>query len=465
MPMPRPHQWLLCLATLALLPPDPAGAQECTCADALDSLTLAVERAYAGYELKVTPWTAPHLDVRVAELRAAAPSTTPRDCPALLDRYVDWFDDGHLRVTQLEPDAPPWLPPARGERVEPESVRELIAAGTASGAAGGLEGFWRSPHGTVGVVPDGDGWRAVVLDGADTSAAGLVIARLGARDERGVHRATFAREGHLVEHRASPVGPSLLYFPEEVWSRPGAAVPDEPFAPRFVVLDERTALLRFPSMLPQHHPTLVELLHDDALRSRPDWIVDLRGNAGGSDGTYMPLLPLLYTDTIHTAPGAIRASPAARAHYARFIDPQRPEDAPPWVRELLDAMEAQPTGMIPGGAWNLGYDSVVTMPRRVAIVVDGSNGSSAETFLLKAIQSGKVRTFGRRTAGVVDYLNPTPTQLCRGSGLVLWSPTSIRQRFLPLDAIDPHGLQPDERIPEEAEDWIAWVHARMHYRP
>lgn len=444
--------------TVSLSLAAPAAAQPCSCSETLDSLAAAIENSYSGYPVKLDAWTRPELARLRSELRDEARSASDRQCRRILSRYVAWFGDGHLRVTH-SPDGAVGRPILDGR--DPGELRRL--AGTSRGrAADGPRGVWRTPRGTLAVVPDSAGWVAVVIEVAPNGPPeGALVGRIGPRDGRGVYPLTFEREDHLQPHRASPIGDSLLLLAEEAWIRRGASGGGDPFAPSIRMLDGGTALLRLPSMLPQHHARLVELLRDQELLKRPDWIIDLRGNAGGSDGTYMPLLPFLFTDTIRTVAGSIRASDAARGHYARFVNPERPEDAPGWVRDLLAAMDTLHSGFVAGERWDLVYDSVTSVPRRVAMLIDGSNASSAETFLLKAIQSGKVRTFGRRTAGVVDFLNPAAIRICRGGGVLLWAPTSLRQRLLPLDAIDPHGLAPDVTIPTDVEDWVGWVRGRM----
>jgi C-terminal processing protease CtpA/Prc len=183
-------------------------------------------------------------------------------------------------------------------------------------------------------------------------------------------------------------------------------------------------------------------------------VIDVRGNQGGGDNTYMPILPLLYTDTIATVAGSVLSSPANIAYYEQFLDPAG-VNSPAWVVEMLAAMRAQPGAQIALPSSTQAYSDVRPYPRAVAILMDGVAASSTETFLLKARQSSKVRLFGQPSAGIVDYLNPAHHPL--GCGIVLQAPTIRRSIRLPADAIDNIGIAPDVLLPWNEPDPVSAV--------
>ena len=120
---------------------------------------------------------------------------------------------------------------------------------------------------------------------------------------------------------------------------------------------------------------------------------------------------------------------------------------------------AAPAGsLIPFGENVTTLPELHAFPRRIAILVDGSNGSSAETFLLKAVQSEKVTVMGRPTRGNVDYLNPNLIAIgCPSDELRVSVPAIRRSLALPLDAINGRGLMPDVLIPEDVTNWALYA--------
>ncbi len=94
------------------------------------------------------------------------------------------------------------------------------------------------------------------------------------------------------------------------------------------------------------------------------------------------------------------------------------------------------------------------MPKSIGVLVDSSNGSTAEQFLLAAKQSKKVKLFGQTTAGVLDISNMYKTDSPSGAFTLHYSLTkSLR---IPHMAIDGVGIQPDYYIDEEIPIY-AWT--------
>jgi hypothetical protein len=88
---------------------------------------------------------------------------------------------------------------------------------------------------------------------------------------------------------------------------------------------------------------------------------------------------------------------------------------------------------------------VLEKPRRIAVLIDHSCGSSCEEFVLLARQSFKVKTFGRPTYGALDYSNLRPHDLPSGKRRLFYA--TSRSLRLPLFAVDPAGIAPDQFLP------------------
>lgn len=109
-------------------------------------------------------------------------------------------------------------------------------------------------------------------------------------------------------------------------------------------------------------------------------------------------------------------------------------------------------------------DSVYLNPKKVGIIINEENGSSAEQFLLAAKNSKKVTLFGNHnTAGVLDYSNAVFEEFPSGK-FKLTFPMPRSQR-LPEYPIDNIGITPDIIIPfpsteqlyDKLDDWVYFV--------
>jgi hypothetical protein len=100
-------------------------------------------------------------------------------------------------------------------------------------------------------------------------------------------------------------------------------------------------------------------------------------------------------------------------------------------------------------------DSVLPSPKRIAVLMDNV-GSTAEQFLLAARQSRKVTLFGyRNSAGVLDFANVVETVTPSGRFKIQWA--TSRSMRLPDDPVDPDGIPPDIRIPENVADPVKYA--------
>lgn len=446
--------------------------ESCGCVAQLDALSQATRINYAGYRDKAASSAdsaalARHtaaLARHTALVRARAARVMGADCQPVLDAYVGFFRDHHLRVRST-PGAS-WANARGSERPTiPESSLDPVRT---DGPEDALLGLWESTSGRTRLrilaapAPyDQHDRYGVILASADTSLArGDLYATFVLDPDRGVYHATWLLPGRQPqEWSAVVVDDSLLLTGFSGWHRiaadraGGRARPD-PLRPSYRSLAPGAALLTLPSMQVRYAAAVDSLVrhHGDELDRLDLLIIDVRGNQGGGDGTYVPLLPLLYTDTMVTAAGSVLSSPGNIAYYERFLDPEG-VNSPAWVVEMLEDMRARPGSQIPLPPARLAYDRVRPRPRSVAILMDAVGASSTETFLLKAVQSSKVRLFGQSTAGIVDYLNPAHHDL--GCGVSLQSPTIRRSLGLPVGGVDNRGIAPHVLLPWDARDPVS----------
>ena len=201
-----------------------------------------------------------------------------------------------------------------------------------------------------------------------------------------------------------------------------------------------------------------------------DLIVDIRGNGGGRDQSYQPLLELLYDH-----PGAVDGVEIrVSADNTAFVRNAIAGGGLDWLRPVADSMAVGNRDFVPFSFENepIRFDSVALRPRNAAVLIDGNVASSGEQFVLD-VQACSARTtiYGRdNTLGCLDFSNCMPVNL-PGSKITLSVPVTRSMR-LPDRGIDRTGIAPDVRItlplPEELTDnvdaWVRWVAEELKTR-
>jgi len=225
--------------------------------------------------------------------------------------------------------------------------------------------------------------------------------------------------------------------------------------PKLQILSSKTILLTLKSFWGSHRASLITLLQQNhsALASHPNWIIDVRGNGGGSDSTYETILAWLMPDERVSVSGVWLATPANLEGHKKVCAIISPVDAEceKFQNDAIARIRNAPMGtLVPqddGGG--ISFDRQKPLepqrPSRVAILIDGDCGSACESFLLDARQSFNVKLIGRRTFGELDYSNLRPFALPSGQRL-LWYATS-RSLRIPADPVDLAGIPPDIYLP------------------
>ena len=155
------------------------------------------------------------------------------------------------------------------------------------------------------------------------------------------------------------------------------------------------------------------------LMSHPHLIIDLRGNGGGADYSFYPLVPHIYTNPMKVAGEDFWASPENAEHLRVFLkESDFPEEYHKGMQDLIERMEAEPNTFVTGAPdQTIEIEDILDHPERIGILIDEKCASSTEEFLLMAAQSKKVTLIGSNTRGSLDYSNlrniELPSPLCQ----------------------------------------------------
>lgn len=257
------------------------------------------------------------------------------------------------------------------------------------------------------------------------------------------------RHGHLWVDDVDPKAQESSPAPENK---------EDSRRPQYKALTPSTALLKLPSFDNRYREGIIALLrqHRKSLQVRPYWIVDVRGNGGGSDSTYEPLLPWIMGNERVEVGAEWLVTPHNIAGQESVCSVMSPGDAEceAFMKRAVDVMRGAPTGsyVLQEGTAGVNYKSEdhpqPRRPLRVAVLIDGGCGSSCEEFLLAVKQSFSVKLVGRRSYGALDYSNLRPFGLPSGQRQ-LWYATS-RSKRLPHLPVDLAGIPPDVFLSEPA---------------
>jgi len=238
----------------------------------------------------------------------------------------------------------------------------------------------------------------------------------------------------------------------------GQAAPSK--APTLRLLSSQTVLLSLPSFHGNYSAAMQALLdtHREDLAARPNWILDVRRNGGGSDNTYAPLLQWISSGEIVRVGAEWLSTPANIAGQESVCALLAPGDAActAFAGQAVAQMRTVKAGEFapqqPGGTISyLRIDGQAPQrPARVAILIDRHCASSCEEFLLAARQSFHVKLIGRNSYGALDYSNLRLHAL--PSGLRHLQYATSRSARLPHLQVDLGGIQPDIYLPPPKDE-------------
>lgn len=233
----------------------------------------------------------------------------------------------------------------------------------------------------------------------------------------------------------------------------------------FKLLSKETLLISLPSFDWAERKNVDSLIkkYELTLKQTPNWIIDLRGNMGGTDFVFSPLLPYLYTKPIATFPSEFWATTGnIKIYEQKLADPDVAKETKAYISNIVALMKqnighfVNPTGK---DSVAITLDSVYANPRRIAFLIDRNTASSAESFLLMAKQSEKVKIYGENSYGMLDYANYEFFDIpCAHYNLTI--PIS-RSKRLPKNPIDNIGISPDVKIDNSEKEKLNLIKLKL----
>lgn len=242
----------------------------------------------------------------------------------------------------------------------------------------------------------------------------------------------------------------------------------DPFAE---TINDNTLYLRVPSFRASEKNKidgLIELNRVDIL-SKENLIIDIRNGTGGSDDSFEELLPFLYTNPVRN-PWVVFLSTelnnqrmydlATNTGFAEEQGLQLSKEQMDEYRAYYDTLSKHLGEFVNLNSEKVSittYDTVYTYPKNIGILINSSNASTDEQFLLAAKQSKKVKLFGTTTKGALDISNLFLAYSPEEDFVLVYALSkSLR---IPGLVVDDIGIQPDFFIDDEIprSEWIDYV--------
>ncbi len=241
------------------------------------------------------------------------------------------------------------------------------------------------------------------------------------------------------------------------------------YAPQPVAqkVDNETFLLRFPTC--DGDDAYVKWTWDAVEQYRRSGcthlIVDIRGNGGGADWQYYPIMRLLYLQPGKTHGAMLRNTPDNRERWRQF----GPDNE--WIQALQDSAEAHADepwfAITPEFETHEEENVDPRRPERAAILIDHSVGSSGEQLLIDVRSvAPDVKFYGRdNSLGGIDISNCVVVQLPHTPNRMQIPTTISRRVIMGEQLIDGRGIEPDVRLelalPDSLTDnidpWVLFV--------
>jgi hypothetical protein len=470
-------------------------AQTKDCLKDFDFLIEKIKADYPGYNDKIKPENIDQLEALEKNLRNKI-SLYPDSCSTYLKQYVAYFKDNHLRVgkkSDKKINKEMTDVSSFGKNVFP-NLDELKSK---SASIESIEGIWSSWRGDI----------AIVKNNESSNYLGVAINYQGWKPNQILFEfdqqndTVFNLKLHSIYNNYNPQnGKVSLHLKNRVLEihnetffvkKSETKLMDKTllytYIPKFpngrnvffvaTCLSDSTYYIRIPGFLGFKDKIEKTIAKDwNAIISRPNMIIDIRNNGGGQDTEYQSLLKLMYTNPYEMKGVEWYASSGNIKLFEDALQKgeiRNGEEGIRWTQKLLSEMKKNIGGFVvyPSDKTSkistTPKDSIFRYPKKIGIIINEGNASSAEQFLLSAKNSKKVILFGNNsTAGVLDYSNAVSTDFPSGNYSLTFPMT--RSQRLPENPIDNIGIKPNVFIPFPATEQLfdkldIWVYFVKNY--
>ncbi len=316
----------------------------CDCKSVFDQLTKKLESDYIGYALRKEEIGEAYRK-RISEFHMMTNDTSALSCAATLQKFLTFFHDGHLFVSQFpkystgEKEA--FKASLRNRLYDVSSVEAYLSGNSKPVAA--IEGVWTDGTTRYAIMRNGDNrwpyqYVAVVLESPDSEKVGEL--KLGVNLTDGKYAGVYYSNDYSPRYmELDPAKDNTLLglWGGLLWGRVNysdrsgimSAALYDPTRPTVNRIDSISMLLTIPTFLVDKAVfDSVLIANQQDLTSCKYLIIDIRGNSGGN-AIYFDLMSLYAERPLTSEIGFALASDDNIAYFSRYAtdapdDPYRP---------------------------------------------------------------------------------------------------------------------------------------------
>jgi hypothetical protein len=443
-----------------------AYSQNCNCETEFSYIKAFMEKNYSGFKDKQALMTPAGYKKLADEYSAYSKGPhSSEKCLLIISQFLDHFKDQHVSVgVNFDPYK------ADSAFIQQRQIMPISDARIAelrnSKTYEGIYDFHEPAKYKIAVIKDKTALHDYV---------GIIISS----NLPGWKRGMIKFEGKLI---SDSLAKGVLYILNQMpkqeyfdfgkdyiggdWQREGTNRVDidytyEPVASK--QLSEKTLYIKVSNFDPSNAKNIDSILrvNEKNLKTTPNLVLDLRGNGGGADFAYMPLLPYLYTGPVKEYGVSLLSTDANVEGWKKYLENKdQSEENLKSIRQAIQQMENN------RGKWIRHSDDDVISnytklpyPKKVVILIDHDCASSTEQFLLFARQSSKVTLMGQNTSGTLDYSNVVEAPFSCMPYTLRYS-TSRSRRLDHNQGIDNLGIKPQQYLSLK-DDWITKARAEL----
>ena len=456
-------------------------AQVCNCEQEFDEVKHHMEQNHPGFITDIkTPDLPAYKQFTESIRQEIRKDKAGKYCLAYLRKYVRYLKDNHTNINGFFPPVKEDNPDSLKAFYNSDIYKKTEVINIDSTAFvkkmakhNGIEGIYITPDTAyvVALIKDKKEQRdyvAVILDSRTPLwKKGQVKFELKESRDNNYDVFLFMRNHSLnyeqwkkEDGRLVSNGWKKIYPLDSASSEP---IPFNRDLVSFAVLDSSTSLISIRSFGGQFTERLNAAYKEfiPRIKERPNLVIDIRGNGGGSDANFRPLMPLVYTDTIFHDYVELYITDANRKAYTEIMNEAK-QDTINWGKDgykiweyFLGRMEGKKEQsffpIVSPGSYST-YDPVEKYPLKVALLYDRYTASSAEQLLINSLSSKKTILVGENSGGFIAFGNVMDKRTSCGKMLSWTTTRKVRDRKYEFV-----GVEPQYKIPAGEKDWVDYT--------
>ncbi len=467
------RKWLILLLSF----PCSEVFSQCSCLEDYQFIKLHIEKNHGGFNKKIKSPEEPAYKAFTKDLEKKIKNDkTGKYCIAYLKQYILYLQDHHSNITgpslAIKEDdetalanffkSPAYL---NTERID---MDPLPGDSVNQADADKMEGVYLTADSTyiVQVVKNKTEQRdyaaVIVSSKSKLWSRGQVKFELKKLNDSVVAVFNYLRN-HSLSYEEAPFKNGELQLNN--WIKAGTAskqnrpvISNELIS--FSILDSNTTLLSirsFDASLYKKLDSAYKAVMPE-IKKRPNLVIDVRNNGGGSDQSYSALMPLIFTGPFESDVVELYSTPGNIKAYEDYDEKLKQSSSanqgvfkgPIAKMKTVSAYSFVPMGN--GKPITISYPKNPGNPVKIAVLYNRFCASSCESLLFEAMNSSKTIFVGENSGGYTGYGNVMSVTTPCGNQLY-WTTTVYAKQW----KYEFVGIPPDYRVPAEEKDWVEYT--------